>query len=132
MSSSKEGLKRRVITLETVVSEGIDKLILEVHRINNNIHVLAGAMEELDANIAALRAIMVISEIATDDEIDAKRLELGAIRDGVRKEAEEAAEKLAKKKEEKYANIDPELMRMHKAAEDASEEHPEDAFIFGG
>ena len=128
MTQSKEGLKRRVKTLETVVSDGIDQLILEVRRLDGNIRVLAEALEQHDTTIAALRAIIVESDVATDDEIDAKRKELEGIRNKVREEAERKAEEANKK----YANVDPELKAMHKAAVEAKDEHPKEAFIFDG
>jgi hypothetical protein len=139
----KNPLKARLDVVERVMSDGIDNLINEIRRVDGNIHIIAGGMESIDDNAAALRALLVAKGILTDDEVDGKIVEIRDIRQKARdeairkaaeaeKEAAEEAEK-AEEEEKKFKDVDPELRRMKEAAEGAGEEsHPEGAFVFGG
>ena len=135
--------KKRLEVLEKTLTDGIDRIVLDIRNIYNNEQVLAAGLDELDENTATIRALLVAKGVFTDEEFDAKKQELQNIKARVqakRQEEQEKAEELARQKQDAErraddgSNVDPELLRIKKAAEVAGQDsdHPEGAFIFGG
>lgn len=137
MSSGKNPLKKRLEVLEAVLSEGIDRIIQDQRRIDENMGILVGAMEDIDNNVATLRAFGVTSGVFTDDAFEAKKLEVVALRDAAFRAAE-AKEALAQAAKEVLppdpSQPDTELVRMREKAVQAGKDTslPDGAFVFGG
>jgi len=136
----KQSDKKRMAVLEAVMSQGIDQLISEVQRIDYNVNIIAGALDDIDINVATLREIFKEKGIVSAEEFFAKKeVVIEAKRKAIEaaKEAQEAArEELTRKAKEmeEHPDVDPELVAMKQNAEVAGEEvdHPEGAYIFGG
>lgn len=121
MSNKKsiKSIEERVEVLENVQSGGIDWLAKEMQGLFHNDSVIGQAVENHDTTIAAIKALLVEKGIITEQEVEAKRVEI----DNLRAKAEEAR---AKEAEFKKAAED-----LKKAALE-EQGHPPEAFVFGG
>ena len=140
---AKSPLKKRLDNLEKIIADGIDELVLDNRNLHHNDTIIAGAMEEHDETIAAIRSLLVDKGLLTDEAIDSRRAEVRKIREDVRAEAIRKEEALAAKKAEDLkaaedaadaARPDAELVLMKGKAEQAGKESgfPEGSFVFGG
>lgn len=136
--SKKNVVKRRLEVVEKTQSEGLDKVISEIFRIDGNIMIIAEGLETLDTNIAAMKALCVRKELFTDDEFSEVVAELNEIRMRVAAEKRKLAQAKGEAVPEQVDEMgrpDKELLAMHQAAVNAGDdtaEAPPGAFVFGG
>jgi hypothetical protein len=135
----KNPIKKRLELLEGLLGDGIDKLVLEIQRVDGNIYILAGGLEDIDDNTAALRALGVEKGFFTEEEFESKKKEIADIRLKAREEAARKAEEAEKEPEPEAEPEDPtqpdaELVAMRDAAVAAGQDEgvPDGAFVFGG
>ena len=152
--SSDNPIKRRIARLEVAWREGLQWLAEDIQKMFQNFTVIGDAYDDLDMNVASLKALLIEANVFTEEEFaEKKEYFIGVLNaerqrrqeeiERLQAEAQQAAEKndeveqkVAEAEAEAHdgSKVTPELKRMHKAATEADREHidvPDGATVFG-
>jgi hypothetical protein len=130
------GVDRKVAGVFKDIQGVLDRFAQEIQTIYQNQVMMSESMDKMDIMLVVLRSVLVKKGLTTNEEFDEEIAKVMAIKLKMYEERRQATESLAEITPEGVTttgDIDPELLRMKDAAEEAGKEGtPEDAFIFGG
>lgn len=153
--NSDNPIKKRVARLEVAWREGLQWVLEDIQKMFGNFEVIGDAYDDLDINIASLKALLVEKQVITEEEFEAKKQYFIGVMNAERQRRQEELERLqaeAEKKAQEDAETDAkvaeaeaqasdgskvtsELKRMHKAATESDKDNievPDGATVFGG
>jgi hypothetical protein len=140
-------VKKRIAALEVAWREALQWLFEDIQKMFGNFSVIGDAYDDLDMNVAALKALMIEKGVITEDEFQAKKKYFVGVLNkerrrrqselqNLQRHAEEEAKRVAEAEEAALdgSTVSSELKRMHKAALETGKnpELPSEATIFGG
>jgi hypothetical protein len=143
-------IKRRIATLEVGWREAMQWLLEDIQAMFQNFGIVADAYDQLDINIAALKAVLIEKGVITEEEFAAKQQHFIGIINAERERRQQELEKMQQEQELEDeaeaarvaeaeagatdgSHVDPQLQEMRRRAVEAGESSdlPDGAFIFG-
>lgn len=130
-AKSPNPLKRRIARLEIAWREVMQGLFEDIRRMFENFVLISDSYDKLDINIASVKSLCVQKGIFTEEEFKERQQYLFGVLDRTRIAKQAELDRLVAQVEAER-NVDPKLVRMRKAAEEAENYIPKSATILGG